>query len=53
MCAQFVCYDPACKIEGLRDGKPKAKARSQFRISIKRLGELYDKVTPTALATER
>jgi hypothetical protein len=49
MCAQFVIYDPACKIEGLSVGKPKPKARSQFRISVKRLSELYDSVIAVTL----
>jgi len=49
MCSQFVIYDPACKIEGLSLGKRKSKARSQFRISVRRLSELYDSVTSVAL----
>lgn len=49
LCSQFVIYDPACNIEGVSAGKRRSKARSQFRISIKRLAALYDKVTPVDL----
>lgn len=42
MSAGFVVYDPGIKSEQLPDGRWKAKARSQFRIDFRSLGELYD-----------
>jgi MvaI/BcnI restriction endonuclease family len=44
LCSQHVVYDPGCKVEGLSTGKITQKARSQFRISLKRLDALYDRI---------
>lgn len=39
-----IIYDPASKLAGVSTAKPKSKARSQFRISAKKLGLLYKKI---------
>ena len=49
LCSQHVVYDPGCKVEGLLSGKPRAKARSQFRIALKRLNVLYDSLESVPL----
>ena len=49
LCSQHVAYDPGCKVEGHLAGKPKAKARSQFRIALKRLNVLYDSLESVPL----
>lgn len=40
----YVNYDPACKIEGVAGGAPKAKHRHQFRTTLGRLDGLYDRI---------
>jgi hypothetical protein len=40
-----VYYDPGIKLEHASSSKPKTKRRSQFRIKLHDLGELYDSVT--------
>ncbi len=49
LCSQHVAYDPGCKVEGLSTGKITQKARSQFRISLRRLNVLYDRIEPVDL----
>ncbi len=49
LCSQHVAYDPGCKVEGLSTGRITQKARSQFRISLKRLNVLYDRIEPVDL----
>jgi hypothetical protein len=49
LCNQHVIHDPGCKVEAASSAKPKAKARNQFRISLKRLNVLYDRIEPVDL----
>lgn len=42
----LVVYDPGPKVMAASTVKPKTKARSQFRIGRKNLGELYVRFTP-------
>lgn len=45
----LVVYDPGSKVSGPGAIKPENKARSQFRINTKHLGQLYEKLTPEPL----
>lgn len=49
LCSQHIAYDPGCKVEGLSTGKTSQKARSQFRISLRRLNVLYDRIESVVL----
>lgn len=49
LCSKHVVYDPGCKAEGLSTGKITQKARSQFRISRRRLNVLYARIEPVDL----
>jgi hypothetical protein len=40
-----VYYDPGIKLEHASSSKPKTKRRSQFRIKVQDLNELYDSVS--------
>ena len=44
-----IIYDPASKLTGASSAKPKSKARSQFRISAKKLGLLYKKLETVSI----
>ena len=43
-------YDPACKLEGVSTGAPKAKHRHQFRTRLSKLEGLYDRIAWRDLA---
>ena len=49
LCSKHALYDPGCKVKGLSTGKITQKARSQFRISLKRLDVLCEKIEPVDL----
>lgn len=49
MAAGNIYYDPAPKLTGLRDVRTRVKARSQFRVSVKNLPELYDSFSDVEL----
>ncbi len=42
LAAGLIVFDPGSKIDGFSTAKPRVKARSQFRISKKRLSVLYE-----------
>ena len=48
MLAGSVVYDPGSKVE-MASTKPRVKARSQFRIPIRRLRDLYSRFEPVSL----
>ncbi|MCL2310149.1 MAG: MvaI/BcnI restriction endonuclease family protein [Proteobacteria bacterium] len=41
ICAGKIIFDPASKVMNVSTLKPSAKARSQFRMSVRHLGQLY------------
>lgn len=43
--SEKVYYDPGIKLEGINDARPRTKRRSQFRVKLKDLSELYHSVT--------
>lgn len=46
MCAGLVIFDPGSKVMNASSPKSTVKARSQFRMSVKHLAELYQKFGP-------
>ncbi len=46
MCAGLVIFDPGSKVMNASSAKSSVKARSQFRMSVKNLAELYQKFGP-------
>lgn len=40
-----VYYDPGIKLEGINDARPRTKRRSQFRVKVRDLNDLYHTVT--------
>jgi MvaI/BcnI restriction endonuclease family len=49
----LVIYDPAPKLESASTGKPRSKARSQFRIGVKNLNSLYRTLEAVELKTAK
>lgn len=49
LCNGSVIFDPGSKVTDAKTNKSTIKARSQFRISISKLGQLYEKLTPESL----
>jgi MvaI/BcnI restriction endonuclease family len=48
----LIIYDPAPKLEAASTSKPRSKARSQFRIGVKNLKNLYRKLEQVDLKKE-
>ena len=48
MCSGLVIFDPGSKVMNASSPKSTVKARSQFRMSVKHLAELYQKFGPNA-----
>jgi hypothetical protein len=46
MCAGLVIFDPGSKVMNASSAKSSVKARSQFRMSVQHLAELYQKFGP-------
>jgi len=46
LCAGLVIFDPGSKVMNASTEKSTVKARSQFRISVRHLTELYQKFGP-------
>lgn len=49
MSRRIVCYDPGSKIERAGTSKPRVKARSQFRIGVSGLRDLYHRMDAVTL----
>lgn len=45
MAEKAVYYDPGIKLENMNSDRPKTKSRSQFRVKLRQLTGLYDKLT--------
>lgn len=50
MAETLVVYDPGIKLEGIGSSKPELKRRSQFRISSRSVGALYDNMESLSLS---
>ena len=49
LCDGLIVFDPGSKVTDANTPNSKIKARSQFRISLKNLNQLYEKLTPEIL----
>ncbi len=47
LCSGKVIFDPGSKVMNASTEKSTVKARSQFRMSVRHLGELYREFSPT------
>ncbi|MBY0576038.1 MAG: hypothetical protein K2P67_05525 [Gallionellaceae bacterium] len=46
MCEGLVIFDPGSKVMNASSSKSSVKARSQFRMSVQHLAQLYQKFEP-------
>lgn len=53
LAAGLVVFDPGSKVDGICAGRPKVKARSQFRIPKKHLSSLYERFAAVDLSTSQ